>query len=133
MRISMAVLITATALAGANPGPLQEAAKMPPEARVVIDRAKMAAQRRDFGTLRSLMARDFKWNFGPDGESPELAITAWRQDPEYLQQMREVLDRGCHMTDSHSINCPGKGGLNFRGGFKKMSEGWLLNYFLAGD
>lgn len=79
------------------------------------------------------MAPSFRWNFGPDGESHEAAIQAWRADPDYLRQMARVLRQGCFPDGAERITCPGRGGAHFRAGFQYTREGWKMSYFLAGD
>lgn len=127
-----AALVAATGIA--SPALSQPViGSLPIEAQSVITQVKEAAQVRDFNTLRALMSDDFKWNLGPDGESRALAIEAWRRDQTYLARMVDVLQRGCVPYAAGSIVCPGKGGLDFRAGFRKTDAGWRMAYFLAGD
>jgi hypothetical protein len=119
--------------AGGSAKPQSAGETVPAEARKVIDQAGVAARTRDFETLRRLMSDHFKWNLGPDGEDVDLAINAWRRDPAYLIQMSDVLRRGCRLHDVAAIECPGKGGIGFRAGFRKTSAGWCMTHFLAGD
>lgn len=106
---------------------------MPTEARSVIRNAQATARRGDTQALRKLMAPSFQWNFGPDGATHDAAIQAWRVDPDYLHQMVRVLSKGCVLADLDTISCPGAGGTRFRAGFQRTSDGWKMNYFLAGD
>lgn len=107
-------------------------ATIPTDAQVVIKKVRSAAQSKDFEKLRGLMQEDFLWSFGGDG-SAEQAIAEWRKDDRYLRQLDYVLKSGCRLHDENTVNCPGKGGMNFRAIFSKSNEGWRMRAFVEGD
>lgn len=134
MRNQTAIFILALALASIFT--LAEA-KMKPtappaDAQVVIKEVRSAAQNKDFKKLRGLMQEDFLWSFGGDG-SAEQAIAEWRKDRRYLRELANVLKSGCRLYDENTVNCPGKGGMNFRAIFSKRGEGWRMRAFVEGD
>ncbi len=98
----------------------------------MVRAVEKAAQRADFKKLRSLMAKEFTYDFGGD-PSPDEAIEEWRRDRKYLRALARVLRMGCHATDAQTVDCPGKGDTSFRAGFKKEEPGWRLKYFVQGD
>jgi hypothetical protein len=131
------ILVAASLLAisaAPNPG------KLSPEASAVIDRVRQAAERRDWTTLRNSMVKEFLWSFGGDRDADQ-AIEAWRNRPEYVRELSRVLRMGCRVdktryggeTKAERIKCDGTGGTHFRAGFINTSEGWKLEYFVAGD
>lgn len=99
----------------------------------MIREAYAAARKGDPQALPKLMAPNFRWSFGPDGENLDSALQVWRADPDYLRQMVRVLRKGCVLADVDTVTCPGFGGTSFRAGFQRTSDGWKMNYFLAGD
>lgn len=111
---------------------------LPAEVWNVIRQMNDAAGAADFASLRALMADDFTWSFGGDGDADQ-AISAWRDDPQYyLKALRGVLTKSCrregHFYDGQShVFCPGKTGTDFRAGFTLGKDGWKMRYFVIGD
>ena len=113
-----------------------ETTAIPTDAQVIIKKVRSAAQNREFEKLRGLMEQGFLWNFGPDGsgdDSSERAIAEWRKDGRYLRELTNVLKSSCRLHDETTVNCPGKGGMNFRAIFSKTDEGWRMRAFVEGD
>ena len=114
--------------------------KLPPDASAVIDRVRQGAERSDWTALRSAMIREFLWSFGGDRDADQ-AIQEWKNRPEHVRELSRVLGMGCRVdttrygdgTNAERIICDGKGGMHFRAGFINKSEGWKLEYFVAGD
>ena len=109
-----------------------ETRPLPIEAREIIAELEKAAQAKDFAKLRSLMVDEFTWSFGGDVDANQ-AITAWRDDKRYLRELQATLKRGCRKIGQNKINCPGKGGFDFRAGLVKTNVGWRMEYFVEGD
>ncbi|MCI0405807.1 MAG: hypothetical protein L0209_07010 [candidate division Zixibacteria bacterium] len=123
---SLAVCGNSFGSAGAETKPL------PKEAYETIAQLKKAAQGNDFAKLRSLMVDEFTWSFGGDVDANQ-AINAWRKDKRYLAELQATLKSGCHKTERNKINCPSKGGFDFRAGLVKTKAGWRMEYFVEGD
>ena len=116
------------------------AGKIPPDASAIIDRVRQAAEQQDWKTLRSSMVKEFLWSFGGDRDADQ-AIEEWKNHPANVRELSRVLRLGCHVDttrygdgkNASRIKCDGKGGMHYRAGFIKTSEGWKLEYFVAGD
>ena len=129
MRINFATIalfLGASALARADQ-------LIPPEAVTLIQRVHSAASAKDYSYLKSVMANDFAWSFGADENTSSGAIAAWRHDPTYLKQLEQVTGQPCARTPEAYIECPMNAGANYRAGFKLLSSGWRMVYFVAGD
>jgi hypothetical protein len=105
---------------------------LPQEARATIAQLRDAAAAKDFAKLRSLMTGEFTWSFGGDADADQ-AIAAWRDDSSYLHGLRATLNQGCHRSAQDELECPGKGGGDFRAGLVRTPAGWRLQYLVAGD
>lgn len=128
----LAILLScATSLCAANSTPI-ESSKLPTGARATIAQLQAAAEANDFAKLRALMTDQFIWSFGGDANADQ-AIAAWRVDPSYLTGLRATLARECHLPDPDEVECPGRGGGDFRTGLVKTPAGWRMNYLVAGD
>lgn len=125
------LLICATSLCAATSTPM-EPTQLPADVRATIAQLQVAAETSDFATLRSLMTDQFIWSFGGDANADQ-AIAAWRADSSYLNGLRATLARGCRVTDPDEVECPGKGGGDFRAGLVKTPAGWRMTYLVAGD
>jgi hypothetical protein len=125
-------LAMASAHAGGDTGAL------PADAWKVIQQVDRAAAAKNWSQLRSLMADDFTWSFGGDGNADQ-AITAWKEEPgKYLAELRRVLTKACGRRDQYfdgqeHVSCPGKTDMGFRAGFTLAKDGWKMRYFVAGD
>jgi hypothetical protein len=105
---------------------------IPVKAKALISKVHVSASRKDFTALEQLMAKEFTWSFGGDGDSSQ-AIAAWREDPQYLKNLTRVTSLRCAYIDKEYIQCPANAGMAFRAGFKRLPEGWRMVYFVAGD
>jgi hypothetical protein len=105
---------------------------LPADVRATIVRLQAAAQTSDFATLRSLMTDAFTWSFGGDADADQ-AIAAWRTDPGYLAALRITLALGCQSAGPDEVECPGKGGGDFRAGLVRTPAGWRMQYLVEGD
>jgi hypothetical protein len=136
MRVQAAALIVAGFLIGTTGGAAAptkaETARLPQDARHVITQLQKAAESKDLARLRSLMIDGFIWSFGGDA-SADQAIDAWREDDRYLDELRATLERGCHPDGPDRVECPGKGGADFRAGLVKTQAGWRMEYLVEGD
>ena len=136
MRMQAAALIVAGFLIGTSGGAADstgaETQRLPQDARHVIAQLHEAAGAKDFSRLRSLMIDGFIWSFGGDA-SADQAIDAWREDDRYLGELRATLESGCHLSGQDRVECPGKGGADFRAGLVKSQAGWRLEYLVEGD
>jgi hypothetical protein len=109
-------------------------AVIPTDAQSAIKEVRSAAQNTDFMKLRSLMQEDFLWSFGVGGDgNADQAIAEWRKDSRYMRELAQVLKSGCQLYDEKTVNCPGKGGMNFRATFSKSEDGWRMRAFVEGD
>ncbi|WP_147266958.1 hypothetical protein [Parvibium lacunae] len=108
------------------------AAPIPLEAQSLISKVHVAARKKDIDTLKKLMATEFVWSFGGDGDA-EQAIQAWKADTSILKKLYRVTGQDCVKKNNQFIECPKNAGTNYRAGFKQTSEGWRMIYFVAGD
>lgn len=114
------------------PATTQDDKRLPKKAQAVIQKTMEYAQKRELKKLRNLMVRKFTWSFGGDRDADQ-AISEWRNDPKFLEELVQVLRKGCALQSTDRIECPGAGNDNFRAGFVKTSDGWKMEYFVAGD
>ena len=105
---------------------------IPRDAQKIIQQVHAAAVDEDFTLLRRLMVRDFQWSFGGDA-SVQQALDAWKADPKYLRNLKRVTAEKCGLVSRGIVQCPTKGGTNFRAGFEMTADGWRLRYFVEGD
>lgn len=108
------------------------AAPIPKEAQALISKVHVAASKKDTDALKKLMAAEFVWSFGSDGDA-EQAIQAWKANMSILKKLYHVTGRDCMEKTDHSIECPKNAGTSYRAGFKQTTEGWRMFYFVEGD
>lgn len=128
IRIVLAWTLGVSAIFGAGKG----SKVVPKDASNVIRATADSADKRKFPALRALMVDAFTWSFGGDVNASQ-AIAEWQKEPRYLREMVRVLRKGCRLVKTDEVECPGRGGLNFRAGFIKTDKGWRMNYFVEGD
>lgn len=106
---------------------------IPPEATALILRVHSASQRSDLSALRALMAAEFTWSFGVEGDSSrDSAIRHWKRQPEELKALSRATGATCAFVDE-IVECPRDAGIGYRAGFKQTPNRWRLIYFVAGD
>ena len=65
---------------------------------------KDALGRRDYGTLRALVADDVAWSLGGE-PGADTAMAMWQADPESLDAMAKVIAAGCGQLEAR-VACP---------------------------
>ena len=108
------------------------AAPLPADVQPVISKVRAAAAKRDFAALRPLMVKEFTFSFGDDRDA-DAAIAYWKSDKNSLKDLVAVLDKGCRATAKNAVECKGNGSTGYRAGFKKTSQGWLMEWAVGGD
>jgi len=121
------------AIAGTNSSASsQKKRSLPQKADAVIQKVTGYAKKKELSKLRALMVKEFTWSFGGDNDADQ-AIDEWRQNPKYLKALVQVLKQGCDVAAPDRIECLGNGNDDFRAGFVNTSDGWRMEYFVAGD
>jgi hypothetical protein len=77
---------------------------VPPAAATVLAAIKDAIERRDYATLRTLIADDVVWSAG-GAPGADTAMAMWQADPETLEAMTRAIAAGCGSTDK-GVSCP---------------------------
>lgn len=127
MPVSTILLIGAAAAVNLENNPI------PADARAVIREVRTAAKTKNLPALRRLMASEFTWSFGGDGDADQ-AIEAWKRDPAAIRELYRITGGRCaFMGDKENIQCPPNAGYQYRAGFTKTERGWRMSYFVAGD
>ncbi len=108
----------------------------------LVDQVSIAADRRDFDSLHSLMVLDFRYSFGGNRDRDE-AIDWYEDRPKLLDELASVLSRDCAITEYAATLyyvCPAAAVdpdtpyYGYRAGFRlKDGNNWQFVWFLAGD
>ena len=108
----------------------------------LVSQVRIAADRRDFESLRSLMVSDFQYSFGGNRSRDE-AIEWYRDRPSILSKLASVLSGDCALVEydvSLHYVCPAvavdpdKPYTEYRAGFRlKDHNNWQFIWFVAGD
>ena len=106
---------------------------VPTDAALVIQRLIHAAESQDWDGVRSMMTEDFTYSLGNVEPGADAAIRSWKNEPQVLVEMQQVLRMGCGFMTRESLGCSGKGGFSYRAGIYKVNGEWKLKYFVAGD
>jgi len=103
---------------------------VPPGAAVVLAKLRDAVSRREYPTIRALLADDVLWSLGGE-PGADTAMAMWQADPELLDVMVRFIAGGCAGTDKR-ISCPG--GEPTLGAFQLVlearPEGWRVTSFV---
>lgn len=129
------VLLPILLLAACAPSPASDPARL---GAVIAE----AARQRDYETLSRHMAGEFSYSFGMP-PSREGALERFRQQPELLGQMAEVLEQECAskaIADAAWYICPAAAVdesiqyYGWRAGFRQAAnDTWEFVWFIAGD
>ncbi|MGE3459632.1 MAG: hypothetical protein AB7O24_31255 [Kofleriaceae bacterium] len=79
-------------------------AKVPPKAASQLALIKDALGRRDYASLRSIVADDVVWSLG-GAPGAETALAMWQADSESLDAMAAAITTGCG-GDERRVACP---------------------------
>jgi hypothetical protein len=121
-----------------RPTDLAKFGKLPPGAAQVVGQVEEAANTRDIGRLRPLMADEFTYSFG-DSPSAETAIVMWQADPTILAEIGKALAAGCAQDPKdQQVVCPAtfltdENFTGYRAGFRNVGGSWKMVFFVAGD
>lgn len=113
-------------------------AGLPPAAARAIAQVEQAANERDVGRLRPLMADEFTYSFG-DSPSADTAIAMWQADPNLLGELGKALAAGCAQDRKDGqVVCPAafltdQSFAGYRAGFRNLGGAWKMVFFVAGD
>lgn len=105
---------------------------IPQDAKRVIDHVHIAAKQQDTKALKKLMITKFIWSFGGDADATQ-ALQAWQENPSAFKQLYRITGMDCIAIEQDAIECPKNAGMTYRAGFIKTPQGWLMEYFVAGD
>lgn len=135
MQIVPPAAITVILLVACDPSPASDPARL---AAVIAE----AARERDYETLSRHMAGEFSYSFGMP-PSREGALERFRQQPELLGRMAEVLEQECAskaIADAAWYICPAAAAdeeiqyYGWRAGLQQAENGtWEFVWFIAGD
>jgi hypothetical protein len=107
-------------------------ANLPKGAPELVAKVNAAADRKDTGALRPLMADDFSWSAG-GSPSADAALSMWQADPLVLSSLTKVLALGCSERESDAlIVCPARGETGpgkWRAEFRKLNGAWRFAAF----
>ncbi len=114
--------------------------KLPPKANALINKVSNYASERNYDGLSSVMSDPFSWSFGRGGSDKALALKAFREDSERLNQLAKVSNpKLCRVVsdgipkNQMSILCPSNPGTGWRASYGLKDGKWSLDFFLAGD
>ena len=106
---------------------------VPPGAAAVLANMKDAVSRREYATIRALLADDVLWSLG-GAPGADTAMAMWQADPEALDIMVRFINGGCAGTDKR-ISCPG--GEPTLGAYQLVlearPEGWRVTSFVKSE
>jgi hypothetical protein len=109
---------------------------IPPEAKAAIERVRVAAQSRDFKTLKDNMLKTSRLYFGSQEVDTDEVLSEWKRRPDYfLVHLTNVLSN-CHSMprDRESrVDCDGPPGEIFRALFLKVGDTWKMHSMISGD
>ena len=112
--------------------PSGAAQAVPAPAQTVIQQVHRAAKAKNFSALEKLMAKEFLWSFGGDGNAKQ-AIEAWKANPRALRQLYRITGSRCVVRRDESVECPPIAGVSYRARFIESANGWLMVSFVEGD
>ncbi len=135
MRLLRPAAIPIVLLSACAPAPATDPARL---AAVIAE----AARERDYETLSRHMADEFSYSFGMS-PSREGALQRFREEPERLDRMADVLGEACAsktVAGEAWYICPAVAAneevqyYGWRAGFRRVGEGWWeFVWFIAGD
>lgn len=122
-------------LAACAPAPATDPARL---ATVIAE----AARERDYETLSRHMADEFSYSFGTSPSRAD-ALARFREEPELLDNMAEVLGQDCAskaIAGQAWFICPAAAAneaiqyFGWRAGFRRQEDySWEFVWFIAGD
>ncbi|HTJ46986.1 MAG TPA: hypothetical protein VL463_33010 [Kofleriaceae bacterium] len=107
---------------------------IPPAAAKAAGDVQIAIEKRDYTTLRTLVADDVQWSLGAD-PGADAALAMWQADPSTLDALIATMKLGCAPAkDAKKVVCPAKaatdGYLGWRATFEQRGAAWKLTSFV---
>jgi hypothetical protein len=106
---------------------------LPGGAGQVIAEVEKAAQAKDAAGLRLHMADEFEFSVGSGEQSPDTALAVFQADPSLIDELVNVIGKGCAAVKNHKVVCPGEAATGevagYRAGFLRQGGAWKLAYF----